>query len=48
MKTNRTERQISHNLEHAQRIAVDTAILSEKVLAREWLKPEEDLAWDYL
>ena len=25
-----------------------TALLSERSLAREWLKPEEDEAWDYL
>lgn len=25
-----------------------TALLSEKSLAKEWLKPEEDKAWDYL
>ena len=25
-----------------------TALLSERSLAREWLKPEEDKAWDYL
>jgi len=48
MKTNRTKKQFSHNREPAQRITVDTAILSERVLAREWLKPEEDSAWDYL
>lgn len=48
MKTKRTERQISHNLEPAQGITADTTIMSEKVLAREWLKPEEDRAWDYL
>ena len=23
----------------------DTALASEQVLARDWLKPEEDLAW---
>jgi hypothetical protein len=38
---NRT-RQI-HDIQHPV-----TAILSETVLAREWLKPEEDLAWNYL
>jgi hypothetical protein len=48
MKTNRTEKRIFHNLESAQKKTADTAILSEKVLAREWLKPEEDRAWDYL
>ena len=26
----------------------DTALLSEHSLARDWLKPEEDQAWDYL
>jgi hypothetical protein len=25
-----------------------TTLLSERSLAREWLKPEEDEAWDYL
>jgi antitoxin component of MazEF toxin-antitoxin module len=25
--------------------ASDTALLSEKVLARDWLRPEEDEAW---
>ena len=25
-----------------------TALLSERSLARDWLKPEEDRAWDYL
>lgn len=25
-----------------------TARLSEKALAKEWLKPEEDRAWEYL
>lgn len=25
-----------------------TALLSEHVLAREWLKPEENEAWEYL
>lgn len=25
-----------------------TALLSERALAKEWLKPEEDKAWDYL
>jgi hypothetical protein len=48
MKTNKTEKRISHNLESAQRKTVETAILSENILAREWLKPEEDRAWDYL
>ncbi len=26
----------------------ETAIMSERVLAREWLTSEEDEAWDYL
>ena len=26
----------------------ETAVLSEKVLARDWLDPEEDKAWDTL
>jgi hypothetical protein len=25
-----------------------TALLSEKSLAKDWLKPEEEKAWDYL
>ncbi len=25
-----------------------TALMSERSLAKEWLKPEEDKAWDYL
>jgi len=25
-----------------------TALLSERSLAKEWLKPEEDEAWNYL
>lgn len=25
-----------------------TALLSEHVLAREWLRPDEEAAWDYL
>jgi hypothetical protein len=25
-----------------------TALLSERVLSREWLKPEEEEAWGYL
>jgi hypothetical protein len=25
-----------------------TALLSERSLEKEWLKPEEDKAWDYL
>jgi len=29
------------------RISV-TALMSEHVLAREWLKPEEEEAWEYL
>ena len=45
---NSTEKQIFHSLESAERKAADTAILSEMVLAREWLKSEEDRAWDYL
>ena len=27
---------------------IATALLSEHVLAREWLKPEEEKAWEYL
>lgn len=26
----------------------ETALLSEHALAREWLKPEEEEAWEYL
>jgi hypothetical protein len=48
MKSDRTEKRISRNLASAQRKVADTTILSENVLAREWLKPEEDQAWDYL
>ena len=25
-----------------------TALMSEHVLTREWLRPEEEAAWDYL
>jgi hypothetical protein len=25
-----------------------TALMSEHVLAREWLRPEEEAAWEYL
>jgi len=48
MKNNRTKKRISHYLDPAESKAAETALLSETVLAREWLKPEEDLAWDYL
>ena len=48
MKTNRTEKRISPNLEPAARKTADTALLSQKALAREWLKLKEDRARDYL
>ena len=48
MKTDSMEKQIPHNLESAQRKIPDRAIISEKVLAREWLLQEEEAAWSYL
>lgn len=48
MKSDRMEKRITPKTDHGQRKIAVTAVLSEKVLAREWLKPEEDRAWDYL
>ena len=39
---------VHRQLKHTDRKPAETALISEPVLAREWLKPEEDRAWDYL
>jgi hypothetical protein len=36
------------NEQNGARLLPVTALLSERSLARDWLKPEEDRAWDYL
>lgn len=51
MKNNRKEINLPpfhRHLKHMDRKPAETALLSERVLAKEWLKPEEDRAWDYL
>ena len=45
--------QLSHeeaviSLEARQRELLETALLSEAALAKDWLRPEEDEAWAYL
>ena len=35
-------------LEEPARLADETALLSEAVLAEDWLRPEEDEAWAHL
>jgi len=36
------------NFQTKKRIPPDTALLSERSLAKEWLRPEEERAWDNL
>jgi hypothetical protein len=45
MGSNREMKPVSQS--EARKIP-DTALLSELSLARDWLKPEEEKAWDYL
>jgi hypothetical protein len=35
-------------LEEAPPEGIDTALLSERALAEDWSRPEEDAAWSYL
>ncbi len=43
-----THRALVTILDEAPAVADETTLLAEKALAEDWLKPEEDEAWEHL
>jgi len=48
VKVSGSQRALVTVLDESIDLSVETALLAEKSLAKDWLRPEEDAAWAYL
>ena len=48
VKVSGSRRALVTVLDESIDLSVETALLAEKSLAKDWLRPEEDAAWAYL